>query len=90
MGHIQKQEQSKLADQRISKMSFGDKVTNVCAGEKNPNRLAYFVRKNRHNIECTDKNGAFWFTDKTVIFADWIDYKESTLLYDPIWRAEFT
>lgn len=70
-------------------LKFGDKTTNICAGEENPHRHAYFVRGSRQYIECTDKKGNFWKTDKVVIVAGHIPYKEAEILYKPIWEKEF-
>ncbi len=49
-------------------MKFGDPIVNTCAGEKNPRKYGYFVRRVYHSgrmnpgkyIECTDKKGNFW------------------------------
>lgn len=89
MGYEQQIKHSKLADERIKAMQFGDQVTNVCAGDKNPHRLAYFVRKCGRDVECTDKNGKFWKTCKTVIFKGWLDMEECERLYKPIWESDF-
>ena len=87
---------------RIAKMNKGDPVTNICAGEKNPNRLAYFVQlvvkkhKNRYGIvhtdlwaKCTDNHGTFWNTGVEVIYPGHIDYEESSKMFDPIHAVLF-
>jgi hypothetical protein len=49
-------------------MKFGDRLMNVWAGEGNPHRFGYFVRRGNKAsginkgpwIELTDKKGDFW------------------------------
>ncbi len=87
---------------RIKSLSFGDKVTNVCAGENNPHRLGTFVkvktysRKSRYGIThkqrfvvCTNGCGKFWETVPKVIFPGHLDKEESSRLFRPIWEAEY-
>jgi len=84
------------------KLSFGNPITNICAGEKNPQRLCYFVErvtdryKNKFGIEhrtkwikCTDKKGKFWKTDSEVIYPGHLDMEESHELFVPIWEKRF-
>lgn len=87
---------------RVSKMKFGDPVTNVCAGEGNPHRHAFFVEfkikssKNRWGIthkeylaKCTDRKGTFWDTDIDAIYRGHLDTETCHKLYAPIHEAEF-
>lgn len=87
---------------RIKHLSFGDKVTNVCAGDNNPCRLSSFVkvkshsRRNRYGIThtqryvmCTDGRGKFWETTPEVIFPGHLSVEESDRLYRPIWEAKY-
>ena len=86
---------------RIKGLSFGDPVTNVCAGDGNPHRLSAFVKikTTRHKrcgithteklVVCTDGKGKFWDTKPEVMFSGHLDIDESKRLYKPIWEAEF-
>ena len=73
--------------ERIKALSFGDPVTNICAGENNPHRHSYFVafkiksHRNKYDIihneylaKCTDRKGNFWHTNIDVIISDHLDY----------------
>jgi hypothetical protein len=88
------------AKERMAKLSFGDPVTNVCAGELNPRRHAYFCefvtksRTNKWGIEhreyharCTDKKGAFWNAGIETLFPGTLDQKTCDDLFKPIWQA---
>ena len=90
------------AKERMKSLSFGDPVTNVCAGESNPHRIGYFVeyvvktRRNTFGIahsdniaKCTDKKGNFWFADIEVIFKGHLDYDKCKELFAPIWSAHY-
>ena len=77
----------KMAKDRLRGIKFGDPVTNVCAGDRNPTRLGYFVRRMGGDIECTDKKGKFWQPSAEVIFRGHIDYEECVELFHPIWEA---
>ncbi len=92
----------KESKKRIRAMSLGDAVTNVCAGDTNPKRHAYFVelvtrsRKNRYGIthtecwaRCTDKKGKFWNTDIKVIYPGHLSYEKSCEIFRPIWEMEY-
>ena len=68
-------------------MKFGDPITNVCVGDKNPHRLCYFVRRKGADIQATDKKGDFWETDKRVIFAGHLSLEKSERLFQPVWEA---
>jgi hypothetical protein len=80
----------KAAVERMRTIRFGDEVTNVCAGEQNPQRHSYFVRykTNSRTAECTDKNGKFWETYIDVIFPGHLDAAVCAELCAPIWEAE--
>ena len=92
-------EESKV---RVKGLNFGDPITNICAGEGNPRRHAYFVeyemnlRKNRFGIihtdylvKCTDRKGNFWCTDINVIYGGHLPSSECELLFRPVWRANY-
>lgn len=70
-------------------MTFGDPVTNVCAGEQNPLRHAYFVRRKGQYIELTDRKGKFWDMDPEVIFPGHLDSDECARRWAPIWEKRF-
>lgn len=48
-------------------MKFGEKITNIAAGETNPNRHCYFVEVNTNGIRCTNAKGWFWHTQPRSI-----------------------
>lgn len=88
------------AKERAKLMCFGDKITNVCAGDGNPQRHAYFCqmitksRKNRFGmvskeylVKCTDGKGKFWSTDASVIYPGHLHDDEAKELFNPIWKA---
>lgn len=90
------------AIERMKSLKFGDPVTNVCAGDGNPELHAYFVeytahgRKNRFGIvqrdhwaKCTDRKGKFWNTSIKVIFPGHLDADTRKALFAPIWQAEY-
>jgi hypothetical protein len=53
------------------KPKFGDLMRNPWAGESNPRRDAYFVRRVGDHYEFTDKRGDFWQTrSKFAFFID--------------------
>jgi len=70
-------------------MKFGDEITNVCAGDKNPRRHSYYVCASKRNVKCTNKEGEFWETSKEVIFAGHLSYEECEKLYEPIWQQQY-
>lgn len=91
------------AKERIKTMEFGDEITNVCAGEENPRRHAYFCQKVTKNtqsafglghtqyfVKCTDKKGNFWNTDIEVIFKGHLDSEKCKELFKPIWAAHYS
>ena len=91
------------AKERIKKIKFGGEITNVCAGEGNPRRHAYFcehvIRKSKNKFKteftenfakCTDRKGNFWNTDIEVIFEGHLDSEKCKELFEPIWAAHYT
>ena len=88
--------------ERVKTLSTGDKVTNICAGDRNPMLHCFFVeykiksRKSKfhvvhreHLARCTDKKGKFWNIDIDVIHPGWIDETERKTLFDPVWAARY-
>lgn len=97
-----KQEIHAEAIKRMGGLSFGDPVTNVCAGSGNPQRHAYFVehvRKSKktcggfpyteHYAKCTDRKGKLWNTGIKVIYPGHLSAEECTRLFTPIWESEY-
>ncbi len=87
---------------RMKSLSFGDPVTNVCAGDGNPQKHAYFVeykmksRSNRYGIihkeysaRCTDKKGKFWDAGIETLHIGHLDSDKSKELFDPFWQAQY-
>jgi len=103
MGNMQARLDIKEASKkRMKGISFGDAVTNICAGEGNPHKHAYFVeyivksRVNRYGInhneylaKCTDKKRRFWNTCIDVIHPGHLDSEKCTQLFSPVWDAEY-
>lgn len=89
MGIKERIEVDKQSVERNKNLSFGDPVTNVCAGPNN--RHWYFVRKKYHNktIQVTDKKGNFFAPHREVIFPGHLSPVECEALYKPIWEANF-
>jgi hypothetical protein len=88
------------AKARMKALEFGDPVTNVCAGENNPRKHAYFVQfvtkssTNKWGIEhkeyhakCTDKKGNFWNAGIETLYPGTLDEKTCNELFAPIWEA---
>ena len=86
---------------RVKKLQFGDPITNICAGDNNPRRHAYFVelhvseRKNKYcivhkeySVKCTDSKGKFWRTNPVVIYPGHISYKQARELYSVVRAVE--
>ena len=69
--------------------TFGDPVTNICAGDGNPMRHAYFVKRSGGLIEVTDKKGYFSKIGKEVIYPGHISLEEAQRLFAPIWQKKF-
>ena len=87
-------ERKRIAEEsraRVSKLSFGDPVTNICAGEGNPHRHSVFVNKTScgRYVRCTDKKGHFWQTGIEVIHPGWLDSDTCAQLYAPVWESNF-
>jgi hypothetical protein len=84
---------NKEATKRCRKMSFGDPITNICAGDKNPQRWCYFVRLQTINhsrcVVCTDKEGTFWDIGMEVIHPGHIFYDKCTELFEPVWESQY-
>lgn len=87
---------------RMRQLSFGDPVTNICAGKDNPLRLGQFVeyitksRRNRFGIVHTDRfarircsNGKFVDTGIDVIYPGHLSESECAELFAPVWQAKF-
>lgn len=87
---------------RMRALTFGDPVTNVCAGENNPSLHAFFVayeiksHKNRYGLvhrshwaKCTDRKGKFWNADIDVVYPGHLDATTRSELFDPVWQALF-
>lgn len=76
---------------RVKKLYFGNKITNICAGDKNPMRLGFFVRYKSHNhlAEITDGCGKFGDYDADVIYPGHIEPDECKKLFEPVWEARF-
>lgn len=81
MGKI---EMMRSARERVSKLLFGDPVTNICAGENNPMKRSFFVSASRVHVQCTDKNGKFWHTGIEVVFPGHLSDEKCEELFAPI------
>ena len=77
----------KEARKRIVALSFGDPVTNICAGTENPMRHCYFVEDKRRVARCTDKEGAFWDIGIDVIYPGHLNNAECSELFEPVWQS---
>lgn len=78
------------ADLRVKLLLFGDKITNICAGDNNPHRQAYFVKLKKDDVNCTDGRGHFWDTRKEVIFKGHnISVEKCKELFKPVWIAQY-
>ena len=85
-----KSEMLQQARKRVRAMEFGDPVTNICAGENNPLRLAYFVSfDGKQYAKCTDRKGKFWNTGIEVVYPKHLDFAECTRLFDPVHAVLF-
>lgn len=74
---------------RTATISFGEPVTNVCAGEGNKWRHAFFVRCKGDVVELTDKQGGFADFGAEVIYSGHLTREESAKLFEPFWQAQF-
>jgi len=85
---------------RVRAIGFGDPVTNICAGDKNPMLYCYFVeyvvrsRKNGYGIthrdylaKCTDRKGKFWLIDIDMIYPGHLGEESRKELFEPVWQA---
>jgi len=84
----------KLRDESIKRMkqiNFGDPVTNICAGERNPMVHCYFVRYKAATkvAQCTDKSNKFWDIDIKVIYPGHLDKSARQELFQPVWDSEY-
>lgn len=77
------------AIKRVNKIEFGDPITNICAGEKNPIRHGYFVKSNRRYVTSTDKKGRFSDIGIEVIYPGHLDIDECKRLFAPVWESKF-
>ncbi len=80
---------SKESKKRIKLMQFGDPVTNICAGDRNPMLHCYFVQGRNDNVRCTDKKGSFWDICIDVIYPGHLNKNKRDELFDPVWQVEF-
>jgi hypothetical protein len=74
---------------RVLDLKFGQPVTNVCAGDGNPMRHAYFVKVDGDYAQVTDKEGCFSHYANEVIYPGHLSIKKSKELYEPYWQAQF-
>ena len=75
---------------RVRAIEFGEPVTNICASERNPQRLAYFVSLDAKRLaKCTDRKGKFWQTGIEVVYPGHLDYAECNRLFDPVHAVLF-
>ena len=91
MTDLDKTQYFKLSKIRVRDMCFGDPVTNICAGDKNPTRLGYFVEyKQRSNLaRCTDKKGKFWEIGIGVVYPGHLEISACKDLYAPVWEMQY-
>lgn len=88
--------------ERLKSLEFGQPVTNICAGENNPLRLAYFVSLDvkrhtnkygvihtEHLAKCTDNKGKFWRTGIDVVYPGHLEIAECERLFAPVHAAMF-
>ena len=92
MGNLEARVEIKAeTKKRVKKLYFGNKITNICAGDKNPLRVGLFVRykANNHLVEMTDGRGEFGNICADVIYPGHIEFGECKRLFEPVWRAEY-
>lgn len=77
------------ARKRVVRFRFGEPVTNVCAGDGNRMRHAYFVKVTGDYVEVTDKEGAFSTFGCEVMFPGHLSVEKAKELYQPFWNAQF-
>lgn len=76
-------ELNKKSKKRVRLMSFGDPVTNICAGMSSPRKYSYFVELKNNCVRCTDKKGEFWDTMIDVVYPGILNKKECSELWEP-------
>lgn len=87
---------------RMKTLSFGDKATNICAGEGNPMRHCTFVeykkksttnkwkiKHTEHLARLTDGKGHFGDYEIDVIYPGHLDSEECKKLFDPVWESQY-
>jgi hypothetical protein len=77
------------AVERMKTLSFGDPVSNVCAGEGNPMVHCYFVRIKGKFACCTDRHGHFWDIGIEVVYPGHLNKADRARLFAPFWEAQF-
>jgi hypothetical protein len=77
------------ARKRARAFVFGEPVTNVCAGEGNTLRHAFFVKKKGDYVEVTDKQGKFCNFGVEVMFAGHLPIEEAEKLFRPFHEAQY-
>ncbi|MES2942943.1 MAG: hypothetical protein V4772_08765 [Pseudomonadota bacterium] len=88
--------------ERMKALTFGDPVTNICAGDSNPSLHCFFVayevkaNTNKYGIthrshwaKCTDKKGKFWNTGFEVVYPGHLDAETRTKLFTPVWESQY-
>lgn len=75
--------------ERVQGLTFGEPVTNVCAGEGNPLRHAFFVRVSADTVEVTDKKGQFARFGCEVIYPGHLSTEQAAELFEPFWQAMY-
>ena len=95
-------ERTKESIARISRINFGEQITNICASTNNPRKYSFFVElkvsssKNRfgvtyteRHVKSTDGKGKFWLTDIDVIYPGILSEEECVELFNPIHRERY-
>lgn len=90
------------AKSRVSKIKFGEPVTNIFAGANNPMRHSYFVEyvikshKNKFGVthieylsRITNGKKKFWNIDIVAIYPGHLSEDKCNELSKPIHQAEF-
>ena len=77
------------ARKRVRALTFGEPVTNVCAGELNPFRHAFFVKLRGDYVQVTDKKGRFTSFEREVIYPGHLSIEVSRQLFEPFWQAQY-
>lgn len=74
---------------RIRSLEFGEPVTNICAGPKNPMRHCWFVQNKGSDARCTDKKGTFWDIGIEVIHRGHLAEDKCKELFEPVWDSQY-